>query len=295
MFISKEHNKCLILCLIVIPLLLSNSSYANTFGDIDIGVINDDNLTRSDYGPDKKAGTAIEIFADYGKFYDLKNNWSATATAFAQYTNHIDFTKLSTLGFGVSGSARKKLGLGAYSSSIQASVSIGVDNTSDSKRSNNSVDLGISWDKRLNDTWELAAGISLDNSNAKNSVFNSSGTTVYVSTDYTFSEKLLFSFGLSQRSGDIITVTDASANPNEATYQYLSLASGSNNISDDVFGSGLTAYRIKADTLIIKISASYAINDNSSINAGYENQNSSLAYGISYKNNLLRVNYVYSF
>lgn len=295
MFTLKKHNKFLILFLILNSQFIFSSSHANTFGDIDVGIINDDNLTRSNFGPDKKSGAAIDLFADYGKFYELKNNWSATATVFSQYTNHIDFTKLSTLAIGASASTRKKLGLGAYSSSIQASASISVNTVDDSKRSNNRLELGVSWDKRLNNVWELAAGVSLDSSNAKNSVFNTTSTSIYLNADYTFTEKLLISVGLSQRSGDIITVTNASKNPSEATYGYLSLSSGSNKISDDVYGSGLTAYRIKADTLIFKVSASYALNDNSSINAGYENQSSSLAYGVSYKNNLLRVNYVYSF
>ena len=279
----------------MLSLLFTNSSFANTFGDLDIGIKNDDNLTRTNYGPDKKAGSTIEFFADYGKFFDLKNNWSATGFIFSQYSNNNDFTRLSTLGLGASVSARKKLGLGAYSSSINASLSLGVNTVTDTRRSNNAIELGLSWDKRLNEIWELAAGLSLDNASAKNSVFDSNGTTVYASADYTFSEKLLFSFGVSQRSGDIISVTNASANPSEATYSYLSQSSGSNNISDDVYGSGLTAYRIKADTFIIKASLSYALNDNSSINAGFENQNSKLGYGISYKNNIFRANYVYSF
>lgn len=294
MFI-KVHNKYLILILAFSSLLFANTSFANTFGDIDVGIISDDNLSRSDYSPDKKAGTAIEIFADYGKFFDLKKNWSATGSVYSQYTNHIDFTRLSTLGLGASASLRKKLGLGAYSSSINASLSLGVNTVTDTKRSNNAIELDLSWDKRLNDSWEMAAGLSLDRASAKNSVFDSSGTTIYASADYTFNEKLLLSFGVSQRSGDIISVTDASANPSEATYAYLSQSSGSNWISDDVYGSGLTAYRIKADTFIIKASLSYALNDNSSINAGIENQNSKLGYGISYKNNILRANYIYSF
>ena len=294
MFI-KEYNKYLILILALISPVITNSSFANTFGDVDIGIISDDNLTRSDYSPDKKAGTAIVFFADYGKFFDLKNNWSATGSIYTQYTNHIDFTRLSTLGLGTSASARKKLGIGAYSSSIRASLSLAVNTVTDSSRSNNAVELGLSWDKRLNDIWEFAAGLTLESVNAKNSVFDSSGTTVYASADYTFSEKLLFSFGVSQRSGDIISVTNASANPSEATYAYLSQSSGSNWISDDVYGSGLTAYRIKADTFIIKASLSYALNNSSSINAGFENQNSKLGYGISYKNNILRANYIYSF
>ena len=294
MFI-KVHNKYLILILAILSLLFASSSFANTFGDVDIGIINDDNLTRSDYSPDKKAGTALEVFADYGKFFDLQNNWSATGSVYSQYINHNDFTRLSTLSLGASVSARKKLGLGAYSSSINASFSLGVNTVTDTKRSNNAIELGLSWDKRLNTIWELAAGLTLDSASAKNSVFDSSGTTVYASADYTFSEKLLFSFGVSQRSGDIISVTNASANPSEATYAYLSQSSGSNWISDDVYGSGLTAYRIKADTFIIKASLSYALNNSSSINAGFENQNSKLGYGISYKNNILRANYIYSF
>lgn len=283
-------NKILIYTLCF--LFVSITAQANTFGDIDIGIINDDNLTRSDYGPDKKAGTALELFADYGKFYDLNNNWSATASVFTQYTNHFDFDKLSTFAIGVSGSVRKKLGLGAYSSSIRTAISVTTNNVSDSKRSNKTLDLSVGWDKRLNDTWELSAGVSLDNSDATNNVFDTNGTTVYVSSDYTFSEKILLSFGLSQRTGDIITVTNAATNPN---WSNLDLASGGNNISDTVFAAGLTAYRVNATTLIIKAALSYALNDNSSINAGFEHQNSALAYGIDYKNNILRANYIYSF
>lgn len=295
MFILKEHTLYLILIFLILTSLLPLSSDANTFGDIDIGAIHDDNLTRSDYGPDKKPGTAIELFADYGKFIELKNNWSATTSAYSRYSHHKDFNQLSAFGIGVSATARKKLGLGAYSSSIRTSASLGFNSVTDTKRNNNAVEVGLSWDKRLNDSWELAAGINLDYSKAKNSVFDSKATTVYLSTDYSVNEKLLFSFGLSQRSGNIITVTNAATNPNEVTYGYLSLASGAKNISDDAYGAGLTAYRIKADTFIIKLSMSYALNNTSSLNAGFENQNSSLAYGISYKNNLVRVNYVYSF
>ena len=295
MLLNRHHKYPVSLHALIILTLSTSPALANTFADIDIGFVTDDNLTRSDYGPDKKAGSAIELFADYGKFYDLKNNWSATAAVSTQYTNHITFNKLSTFNLGLSGSVRKKLGLGAYASSIQASLSLGVNNVSDSRRSNNALDLSLSWDKRYNDNWELSAGFSLDNATATNSVFNSSGSTLFVSTDYTYNEKLLFSFGLSQRSGDIITVTNAAANPNEVTWNYLSLASGGNKTSDSIFGSGLTAYRINAKTLIIKAALSYALDDYSSVNAGIEYQDSALAYGISYKNNLIRLNYIYSF
>jgi hypothetical protein len=292
MFTTKEHNKYLILLLLLLATqFFISPAVANTFGDIDAGIVNDDNLSRSDYGPDKKAGTAIEIFADYGKFFDLNNNWSATASVFSQYTNHIDFSKLSTLAYGASGSIRKKLGLGAYSSSIQASLSFQINNVADTKRNNNTIETGLNWNKKLNDTWELSTGISLDSSDAKNNVFDVNGTTFYLSTDYTFSEKLLFSFGLSQRNGDIISVSSGT-NPN---WTNLGLASGSNYVSDTVFGTGLTAYRVNAKTLIIKASLSYALNNDSSINVGYEQQNSSLGYGINYLNNILRVNYIYSF
>lgn len=293
MIASKIYSKYLIPPLLFLLLLmLSSITSANTFADIDIGIINDDNLSRSDYGPDKKADTAVEVFVDYGKFYDLNNNWSATASVFSQYTNHLDFNKLSTLGIGIAGSIRKKLGLGAYSSSIQTSVSITSNNVNDTKRNSKALDISIGWDKRLNDTWELSAGISLNNTDATNKVFDTKGTSVFISSDYTFSEKLLLSFGLSQRTGDIITVTNALTNPNKNN---LILASGDNNISDTVFGAGLTAYRVDATTLIIKFALSYALNDDSSINAGFEHQDSALAYGINYKNNILRANYIYSF
>lgn len=292
MITSQKYYKNLVFSLSFLStFIIQTASQANTFGDIDIGIINDDNLTRSDYASDKKAGTAIEFFADYGKFYDLNNNWSATASVFTQYTNHIDFDKLTTFGLGVSGSVRKKLGLGAYSSSLQSVVSITANNMSDSKRDNKTLDLSIGWDKRLNDTWELSAGVSIDNSDATNKVFDTSGTTVYFSSDYTISEKLLLSLGLSERKGDIISVTSTS-NPN---YTKINLASGTNNINDKAFGSGLTAYRVNATTFILKASLSYALNDVSSINAGYEYQNSSLAYGIDYINNIIQANYIHSF
>jgi len=292
MITSQAYYKNLILSLSILSTtIISSVSQANTFGDIDIGVINDDNLTRSDYNSDKKAGTALELFADYGKFYDLNNNLSATSSLFVQYTSHFDYDKLSTFGFGVSGSLRKKLGLGAYSSSVQSILSITANNVNDSKRDNKTLDLSLGWNKRLNDMWELSAGVSLDNSDATNKVFDTSGTSIYFSSDYTISEKLLLNFGVSQRSGDIISVTSTS-NPN---YTYISLASGTNNISDKVFGSGLTAYRVNATTLILKTSLSYALNDDSSFNVGYEHQNSSLAYGIDYKNNIIRANYIYIF
>ena len=291
---SYKNNQSKYLFTLLLSMIMPHA-IANTFADIDVAAIHDDNLSRSNYAPDIKSGSAIETFADYGKFFDLKNNWSATATVFAQYTKHINFNRLSSSGLGVSGSVRKKLGLGAYSSSIQISASNTTINVVDTKRSNNALDFSVSWDKRLNDIWEVSAGISLDNSIAKNKIFNSDGSTVYFSTDYTLSEKVLFSFGLSQRRGDIITVTNASANPNEVNWQDLSRASDGNNISDDVFGAGLTAYRINATTLIFKMAVSYALNDESALNAGYEYQNSTLAYDVKYNNNILRVNYIYNF
>lgn len=150
---SERHYEKIIFSLSFLSLSnISTTCHANTFGNLDIGIINDDNLTHSDYETDKKAGTALKLFVDYGKLYDLNNNWSAIASIFSQ-----------------------------------------------------------------------------------------------------------------------------------------------DNINDKVFGTGLTAYHINTTTVILKISLSYAVNDIASINAGYEHQNSSLAYGIDYTNNLLRANCIYSF
>ena len=295
MFTTFKHTKYLPQIIFLIAVLFSLPAFANSFGDVDVGIVSDDNLTRSDYDPDKKSGSSIELFVDYGKFYNLENNWSATALIFAQYSDNNDFSKLSTLSYGLSGSFRKKLALGAYSSSLQASVTFTVNDVDDDKRANNTLDLDFSWSKRLDDIWELSAGISLDDTSADNSVFDVSGTTLFVSADYTINEALLLTFGISQRSGDIISVTNPTTNPNEAIWNYLSLASGGNNISDTVFGAGLTAYRLDAKTQIFKVALSYAMNDDSSINAVYEYQDSSLDYGINYENNIFRVNYIYSF
>ena len=235
-------------------------SRANTFGDFEIALNSDDNITRSDYGYDKKSDTAAEAYINYGKFYELKNNWSATALVFSKYSNYDKYSELSTFTVGVSGSFGKKLGLGAYSSSISTSLSLSHNNVSDSKRKNNLLELSVDWNKRLNDIWELTAGISLDDTNANNNVFDTSGTTLFFSADYTISEDLLASFGISQRDGDIISVT-RSSNPN---ITYISWAAGGNTVSDDVFGSGFWAYRLNATTLILNAALSYAVTDDSS-------------------------------
>lgn len=295
MKIPNRNQGTLRFILLSVSILFSINVKANTFTDFDLVVTHDDNLTRSDYGPDKKSATAVELYADFGKFYDLDNNWSATALVFGQYSDNQDFSRLATLSYGLSASARKKLGLGAYSSSIQIALTFAVNDVDDKNRANNATDISLSWNKRLDDKWELSAGLAVDDSSADNSVYDSNGNTIFISADYTISDTLLLTFGLSQRSGDIISVTNPTTNPNESVWGYLSLASGGNNVTDTVFGTGLTAYRLDATTDILKVAISYALSDESSLNAGYEYQDSALAYGINYENNIFRINYIYSF
>lgn len=284
----SKHYQTLILFIFSI----STTCTANTYADFELGLVNDDNLTRSDYGYDKKSDTAIEAYANYGNFYDMKNNWGATASVFAQYVSYSKYTSFSSLLYGISASARKKLGLGPYSSSLRLSASFGIKNSQDNNRDSTTQDIGFGWSKRLNNQWQLAAGVNLDNTDAKAITYDTSGTTYYFSADYSINETLLLNLGVSQRKGDIISISNPSTNPNQS---YLSLASSGKNMIDRVFGNNLTAYRINADTQILKIGLSYALNEKSSANISYENQNSKLPYGISYKNTILRANYAYSF
>ena len=281
--------------LIFLFLASQHPAYANSFADIEAGLVSDDNLTRTDYSDDIKADSALELFADYGNFYELNNNWSATSSVFARLTNYSKYSQFSSVNYGIAGSARKKLGLGAYSPSIKITASAGINNVQDDNRDSTLYDIGVGWDKRLNNRWQLGLGIKYDRSNAKTSTYDTEATTYYLVADYEINNTLLLNMGISQRNGDIISITNPTKNPSENIYNYLSKASGNKTSSDTVFGSGLTAYNINANTLILTVGLSYALDNNSSINARYENQNSSLPYGISYGNNIYRINYIYSF
>ena len=250
----------------------------------------DDNITRAANASDAKTAMAISPSVSIGRFLPLTMDTSLTVTGDLKLTEYDKYSGINNATIGATTGLKIKMGLGSLAPYMRASASAAYVDFNENDRDTQQVNFGLEFGKRLVNNMALSSGILYENKNARKSVFDQRSTSLYLRGEFAYSDATLLSAGYSYRRGEIIS--HGAAVGAYAAGTPLALAP---QRLVTTFGSPLMAFNISnASTHSLSLGASYALNDASSLNAGYERQETKGA-GTSYPNNVWSASFNYSY
>jgi len=264
--------------------------------DADAGVLYDDNLTRAYESADIRADGAVTLGAAGGSYFALSGADGLTLTANARSEIYHRFHGLNLLGLGGTALYRHKFGLGYAAPWILLAASASHDNYRDDIRDSDRVELRAELGKRFTETFDAAFGGRFERRYAKNDapvvpgisgkVFDLRGRSAYVRGGYAVSDQLLLGAELAVRRGDVVATT-------RRDFQIFAVSDAI--AADPTFGSDFFAYRLRGTTDTAKLTASWALDDRSSLNFAYSDERTDAAGGIIYRSHSANLVYAWRY
>lgn len=282
------------------------AEWTEWLADTEISYTFEDNINHAVFDAAEESDHVWNALVSAGRAYQLSDNTRFFVDARLDGSIHQDFDRLDQLNTGVSLSARHKFGLGLYQPWIRASASTSYIFSRSRIREGHKTTVGIDIGKRLHERLGLTLNYLFDFRNSEDSrridankligvginpgksssVYDIKGHSVGVQFDTLLTQQWLLVLAYNFRAGDIVSSNRPALIPRL------------NNIveaiaNDDAFPGW--AYRADGKTHRYSVDANYAfLKGHASFNVGYEYVESD-AGSFTYRNNLLRVNFNYSF
>ena len=111
-------------------------------------------------------------------------------------------------------------------------------------------------------------------------MFDLRGRSIYARAGYAVSDQLLLGIDVSARRGDVVATT-------RRDFQIFVVSDAI--AADPTFGSDFFAYRLRGTTDAAKLSASWALDDRSSLNFAYADERTDAAGGVTYRSHSANV------
>lgn len=263
---------------------------ADWFAVVEAGGVYDDNLGRSELSSDIESDRGLRVLAEGGRVFQLSDGKAATFTGSVESTSFDELAGMEHLVAEVTGSFRKKFGLGAYAPAVHALASAQRLDFDDAKRDGWLYVGEIGWQRRLSERWDLEVAASYEARRADAAepatVFDQERIGASVLGEVILAGPWSLSLGYDFRNGDV----DSNATPNDRI-----IAAKEASIDDLVFGEGRVVYRLEADVHSLTLGLSRGVTQDSSLLLGYELQVTRARGGIDYESHQVRLSYVYAF
>jgi hypothetical protein len=252
--------------------------------DVDAGFLYDSNLTRAYEPADIRADSAFTLDGAAGSFWALSGADGLTLTADARTEAYHRFHGLNLLGVGASAAYKHKFGLGYAAPWIALTVSGAHDDYRGDIRDSDRFEVRAELGQRFTPEFDAAFGGRYERRHARNDepvvpgisgrVFDLRGESVYARAGYAITDRLLLGAELAVRRGDVVATT----RPDLEIFVVSAAIA-----PDPTFGPGFFAYRLRGTTDTAKVSASWALDDRSSLNFIYADERTDAAGGVYYR------------
>jgi hypothetical protein len=252
--------------------------------DVDAGFLYDSNLPRAYAPADMRADGAFTLDAAAGSFWALSGADGLTLTADARTELYHRFHGLNLLDLGASAAYRHKFGLGYAAPWITLSVAAAHDDYRGDIRDGHRLEVRAELGKRFTPEFDAAFGGRYDRRYARNdepvvpgipgNVFDLRGESVYARAGYAITDRLLLGAELSVRRGDVVATT----RPDFDIFVVSDAIA-----ADPTFGPDFFAYRLRGTTDTAELSASWALDERSSLNVVYVEERTDAAGGVYYR------------
>jgi hypothetical protein len=264
--------------------------------DVDTGIAYDSNLTRAYAPADIRADGAFTLDATAGWFSALSGADGFTLAADARTEIYHRFHGLNVVGVGGRATYRHKFGLGYVAPWIALGVSGGYDDYREKIRDGARLEARAELGQRFTPEFDASFGGIFERRYAPSDepvvpgisgkVFSLRGESVFARAAYAVNDRLLLAGELRVRRGDVVATTRPD----------LDIFLVSDAIAaDPAFGPGFFAYRLRGTTDTASASASWALDDRSSINAIYTDERTDAAGGVYYRSHSAAIVYAWRY
>jgi hypothetical protein len=281
--LHRRARACRAACALFVA-CASDASYAAWQFDVDAGLLYDSNLTRAYAPADIRADGAVTLDVAAGSFWALSGADGLTLTADARTELYHRFHGLNLVDLGASAAYKHKFGLGYAAPWIALSVAAAHDDYRGDIRDSHRLEVRAEVGKRFTSDFDAAFGGRYDRRYARNdepvvpgipgNVFDLRGESVYARAGYAITDRLLLGAELSVRRGDVVATT----RPDFDIFVVSDAIA-----ADPTFGPDFFAYRLRGTTDTAKLSASWALDERSSLNVVYLEERTDAAGGVYYR------------
>lgn len=290
------HRGARTLALATIAVCASGSAHAAWQYDVDAGLTYDSNVNRAYAPADIRADVAFALDAAAGWFYALSGRDGLTLAGEATTELHHRFGGLDRLELGAAATYRHKFGLGYAAPWIALKLAAADLQYREDLRDGGRIEARIEMGRRFTPELDAAFGGLLERRYARHDepvvpgisgkVFDLRGESVYVRAGYAPTDRLLVAGSLAARRGDVVA----------STRRDFDIFAASDAIAaDPALGADFFAYRLRGTTDTAKLSASWALDDRSSLNAVYADERTDAAGGIYYRSHSVSVLYAWRY
>ena len=264
--------------------------------DTDVSAVYEDNVGLGKFRRDIKSDSAVSALASGGAAIQLDDSTVISLTGDVAGKLYERFTGLDNVALGLTGTLRRKFGLGAEAPWARDWGSIARQQYDNDLRDSWIYRLGVGAGKRFGERWDFSADYIYDRRLADHDfpvapgipgdVFDLSGHTLALRGNFLFNERISFLGGYSLRIGEVASTTQ----------QNLPIFLASTAVSaDPAFGKGFFAYRIDAFVHTLTVGLSVAIGEHSSANVEYSHVIGDARGDITYHDNIIRVGFLYRY
>jgi hypothetical protein len=280
-------------CALALACATSVSHAALQF-DADAGFLYDNNLTRAYAPADIRGDTAFSLDATAGSFWALSGADGLTLAAHGRTELYHRFLGLDWIGAGASASYRHKFGLGSRAPWIAFSVDGAYADYRTDIRDGARIEARAELGKRFTPEFDAAFGGAYERRYARRDepvvpgisgrVFALRGESLYARVGFAATERLHIGGKLAMRRGDVVATT----RPDFDIFVVSDAIA-----ADPAFGAGFFAYRLRGTTDTARISASWALDDRSSLNVVYADERTDAAGGVYYRSHRAELVYAW--
>jgi hypothetical protein len=263
---------------------ISASARAEWLFDVDAGALFDSNVNNGYEQAITRADSALTLDGAASAQLALSGADSLTFGVDARSEAYDRFHGLNVLGIGGSLAYRHKFGLGYEAPWLRLSAAAADDTYRSDLRDGGRIAFLAELGQRFSATFDAAFGFAYEHRYAKNdqpvvpgisgAVFDLRGQRAYARAGYAIDERLLLGVELNVRRGDVV----ASTPPDLAIFRASAAIA-----ADPTFGANYFAYRLRGTTDVATLSASWALDDRSSVNLAFADQRTDAAGGIVYR------------
>jgi hypothetical protein len=261
------------------------------------GTFYDDNLTRAQENVDKRADGAATANVTGTNFIPLTGSDGVTFTIYGRGELFGRYSGLTNVVVGGTASYRHKFGLGFAAPWASVSVGTSYDHYQQDLRTSTRVDVRAEAGKRFTEQFDASAGVyyerRYDNHGESivpgisGQVFDLAGQGAYVRAGYALTNALYLDAKAGVRRGDVESTSQRS-------FQIFRASTAIAN--DPAWGDpNLYAYRLRGTTWSGALTASYALSDQSSLDAEYRYDFTRAAQGLEYTANRIVLTFVHRF
>ncbi len=262
----------------------------------DGSVRRDNNVGNAQFSPDKVADTTLDGRLSIFRLIPLTDGYSVTIGGDLSGEAYYRLTGLNNASLDGLFALKKKWGLGAYAPWARIGATIARSSYDDSYRNAWDYRAALASGRRLDDRWNLwveyayesrvASALRQEVPGISGDAYSQVGQSLTADVDYSLSERVFVSVGLSGRHGDVVSTTT----PNLTVF-YASSAIA----EDPAFGPGAYAYKLTGTTWGARVGISFSATVHSLLGCAVGYWDTRAAGGNEYSKSVAEITWNYRF